>query len=176
MTGSSGSKIEAEGELKVNPAEFTPLTLEDELRVDRLWQQLLQRFYTEQQEAGLSPADATQLASSADYYIRDFVVGAMQLNLFEERTGLVRRFAGNWYIVNTLEPDAAELQRHLQGIGAFYRFLHAHQLFTAAELARIEEECSALDYYGQRIESFWAIQGDGYLAWERECSLKRGSL
>ena len=161
-----------EGELSVNPDDFLPETLEDELRVDKLCQDLLLRFYYERLESGSEPAEATQWANSADYFIRDFVVGVKQKNLFTSIAGLVRQFAGNWYIMNTMEPVAEEITAHLSGIQEFYRYLHSHQLIDDAVLKGVEQECAAVDYYLHRIESFWNIKGDGYLEWEKECSLK----
>jgi hypothetical protein len=163
---------EPAGELVVNKDDFSLGTLEDELRVDGLCRKLLERFYCRLQEEGYSPEKATLLANSADYFVRDFVVAIKGRNLFDERPGLVRQFAGNWYIVNTLEPDIAELSRHLEGAAAFYRFLRHHALISAAYLDRIEQECADTQYYAGRIESFWEIRGDGYFAWERECTLK----
>ena len=158
--------------LKVNKVDFVPNTLEDELRVDNLCKDLLHRFYNESMASGLSPEEATALASGADYFIRDFVVSIKCRSIFDERPGIVRQFAGNWYIVNTMEPVISEIEGYLAGGKAFYRFLHGHQLISLKFLQAIEAECSQLDYYQSRIESFWDITGDGYHAWERECSLK----
>jgi hypothetical protein len=158
--------------LQLNKSDFNPGTMEDELRVDGLCKDLLLRFYEETCAQGISATEATALASSADYFLRDFVVSIKQQNVFDERTGIVRQFAGNWYIVNTLEPSAAEVGRHLQGIRAFYRFLHGHGLISLNYLQAIEKECDDSDFYAARIDSFWDIQGDGYGEWERLCSLK----
>jgi len=158
--------------LKVDKKEFVPTTLEDEVRVDKLCSDLLHRFYCETMDAGLSPEDATALAGAADYFVRDFVVSIKTRSLFDERPGIVRQFAGNWYIVNTMEPLASEIEGYLAGIRAFYRFLHGHQLISLKFLQAIEAECTESDYYAARIDSFWKISGDGYLEWEKECSLK----
>ena len=158
--------------LKLDKRDFVPTTLEDELRVDKLCGDLLHRFYCESMEAGLSPEAATALAGAADYFVRDFVVSIKTRSIFDERPGIVRQFAGNWYIVNTMEPMASEIEGFLAGIRGFYRFLHGHQLISLKFLQAIEAECSQLEYYAGRIESFWDISGDGYLAWEKECSLK----
>jgi len=172
MTERYGNRGEVEGELVINKDDFRLGSLEDELRVDGLCQKLLMRFYFQLLEDGISPDQATFLASSADYFIRDFVVAIRERNIFDEHPGLVRQFAGNWYIVNTLEPNMPELSRHLEGIRAFYRFLRSRDLISAPYLGLIERECDDRDYYAGRIDSFWAITGDGYLAWERECTLK----
>lgn len=160
--------------LAVDKAAFTLLKQEDFLRVDNLCKGLLLSFYEQLQQEGLPPDEATALASSADYFIRDFVVDFKALNLFNEMLGIVRQFAGNWYIFNTLEPDIRELGCYLRGISAFFRFLHDRRLISAGYLEQIDKECADLDYYERRIESFWEIKGDGYLAWEAECSLKEG--
>jgi hypothetical protein len=66
----------------------------------------------------------------------------------------------------------AVLMRHLEAIQEFYRYLHGRHLISADELAFIEDELSRTEYYRERIESFLAITGDGYVAWEGECPLK----
>jgi hypothetical protein len=93
-------------------------------------------------------------------------------NLFDERPGIVKQFAGNWYIVNTIEPDTQQLSRHLQGIRAFYGWLCEQKLISIGYLMLLEKECGILSYYESRIEDFWKIEGDGFMEWERGCSLK----
>ena len=161
-------------ELRLNKDEFSLVTQEDYLRVDNLCKELLLRFYEQLQEDGLSPEEATVLANGADYYTRNFLVDCKGYNLFDERPGIVRQFAGNWYIVNTVEPDIRELEGMLKGIRAFYKFLSDQQLVSGVYLKKIEKECEEIAYYEGRIESFWKIEGDGFLAWERECTLKDG--
>lgn len=156
-----------------NCSDFEIATLEDELRVDALCRDLLMEFYVERLAAGLDEHDATQLANSADYFIRDYLIGFRQLNILEEASGLVRGFAGNWYIVNTLEPTAGEIAGHLRGIREFYHFLRRKGAIGDNFLAAIDRECSDLDFYTGRIESFWDIKGDGYYQWESDCSIKQ---
>jgi hypothetical protein len=172
MTGENDIRNELEGELTVNKDDFRLGTLEDELRVDNLCKKILRRFYFQLLEDGETPEKATFLANGADYFVRDFVVGYKERSIFDERPGIVRQFAGNWYIVATLEPDIAELSGHLDGIRMFYRFLRSSALIAPDYLAEIEKECLDTDYYAGRIASFWEIKGDGYVAWERECTLK----
>ena len=160
--------------MKLVSSDFEIATLEDELRVDALCRELLLAFYSERLEAGMDEHEATLLANSADYFIRDFLIGARQVNILDPGAGAVRKFAGNWYIVNTLEPESDELDVHLNGICAFYRFLADHQAISAAAFKPIERDCQDSAYYRQRIDSFWDINGDGYFAWEEECSLKNG--
>ena len=158
--------------LNVQPVDFAIATIEDEIRVDGLCRDLLMTFYEELQAEGGDPEIATELARSADYFIRDFVVGYKQWHLFDEVRSPVKPFAANWYIVNTLEPTIEELTRHLAGIRSFYRFLNLHELISGSLLKRIEAECDDHLFYEERISSFWAISGDGYYEWERSWSLR----
>jgi hypothetical protein len=158
--------------MTINKVDFKLGTLDDELRVDELCKELLMEFYNRMLADGIPPDLASRLAGSADYFIRDFVISIKGRNIFCETPGLVRQFAGNWYVVSNLEPKGEELAGHLEGIRAFYRYLHSRELISAGFLELIEAECDDLGYYSGRIDSFWAIVDDGYLAWERECSLK----
>lgn len=159
--------------MKIQPADFAITTIEDEVRVDALCRDLLMAFYDELQAEGGAPEIATELARSADYFVRDFVVGFKQWRLFDESRSPVRPFAGNWYILNTLEPDSAELAKHLAGIVAFYRFLARHDLISASFLERVEAECNNQLFYEERIRSFLDLSGgDSYYEWERACPLK----
>lgn len=153
----------------INTAAFAIATIDDEVRVDGLCRDLLLAFYEELQADGGDPQAATELARSADYFVRDFVVGFRQWHLFDESRSPVRSFAGNWYIVTTLEPTSAELALHLAGILAFYRFLARHGLISPPFLELIEAECNDHRFYEERIRSFWEITGDGYYEWERAC-------
>ncbi len=174
MSSPSCTTVDILAELGVTKDDFRLRGPGDEPRVDRLCQELLRRYYEELLRDGIPPEEATHRASGADYYLRDFVVDNRGLSVFTECRGIVRRFAGNWYIVSTLEPNLAELTLTLQGIAGFYRFLHGHGLISAAHLAQMEAECADASYYDGRIASFWALAGDGYSSWERECSLKAG--
>jgi len=172
MTEDTNHRSELDGELVINRDDFRLETLEDELRVDNLCQKILRRFYFQLLEDGVTPEKATSLASGADYFVRDFVVGFRQRSIFDEGPGIVRQFAGNWYIVNTLEPNIHQLSGHLEGIRAFFRFLQSRDLISAEYFQVIGKECADTDYYERRIDSFWEIEGDGYFAWKRECALK----
>ncbi len=158
--------------MKLTKSDFQIATLEDELRVDGLCRELLITFYHDRIESGLNEHEATLLANSADYYLRDYLIGARQLNLLESDPGVVRKFAGNWYIVTTLEPVIDEIEGHLKGIREFYRYLHNNSAIDASFFAAIEPDCADLHFYQARIDSFWDIKDDGYYQWERECSLK----
>ena len=164
----------AEGESRVNKDEFSLVTQEDFMRVDNLCKGLLMHFYERLLAQGLAPEEATLLANGADYFVRDFLVDIKGYNLFDEKPGVVRQFAGNWYIVNTLDPDILQLSKHLQGIRAFYGYLCDQKLITEDYLMILEKECGMLSFYEGRIESFWGIEGEGFSAWEMECTLKDG--
>jgi hypothetical protein len=147
--------------------------LQDEIRVDELCQRLLHCFRRELVEnEKLPPEQAGALAHGADYFLREFVIPDRRENILALRPGRVRQFAGNWYIVRNLEPNMAELGSILQGVEAFYAYLGKVGKVSAELKAAVRQECALLDYYSQRIDDFWAIEGDGYAAWERECTLK----
>jgi hypothetical protein len=152
--------------------DFAIASDEDEIRVDGLCRELLRNFHHSLLQRGTQPLEAGFLAHGADYFLRDFVVAARRMNLLDGTPGIVRRFAATWYIISTLEPDWEELAGHLEGIRELYRFLHAEKLISTSCLEEAERECADRHYYEKRISSFRDITGDGYYAWERECTLK----
>ena len=152
--------------------DFDFATIEEELRVDERCQTLLQRFYQHLQDNGMEAQDASDLAYSADYYLRDYLLDFASQNVVRPTPGIVKRFAATWFITTTLDPEMKVLDRHLRAIRHFYKFLHLLHYISAEELAFIEEEAQQTDYYQQRINDFLAIHGDGYVAWEAECPLR----
>ena len=151
---------------------FAIKDLQDEIRVDELCRRLLRFFYLDLvEESGLPPAEAGSLANGADYFLREYIIPDRRENIFDLRPGRVRQFAGNWYIIRNMEPNMAELTGILQGIEAFYRYCGKIGKSDAGLVREVEKDCRELDFYRRRIESFWAIEGDGYFAWQRECPL-----
>lgn len=144
----------------------------DELRVDRNCAELLIAFRDDLLARGTPPLEAGTLARGADYFLRDFIIDDRRRNLFAVGAREVRQFAGNWYIVRTVEPNLAELDTLLRGVASFYAFAERSGAISAEQVSAISTACADLDFYAARIESFWAISGDGYVAWERACSLK----
>lgn len=159
-------------EIEFEHDDFDFETLDDELRVDDLCRNLLRQFYTYlQQQLGLTPAKASELAYSADYYVRDYLLDFLRSNILRPEPSQLRRFAGNWYIVKNLEPEYSVLERHLMAVGAFYGFLAASGMITQEDLLSVESELSDRDYYRARIESFLKIKGEGLEAWDSDCPL-----
>lgn len=159
--------------------DFDFETLDEELRVDGLCRQLLEQFYHHLQKNGMVPDAASGLAYSADYFVRDYLLDFLRQNILRPQPGIVQYFAASWYITRTLEPEMAVLERHLEGVVAWYRFLRECHLISADELADIEQEALQRDFYRDRIERFMALVGEGYEAWDRECPLpvsERGAL
>ena len=103
--------------------------------------------------------------------MREFVIAECGDNLLRLPAGRIRQFAGHWYIVRNLEPNIEELGTILNGIAACYRILDGHGLIVPDMSAAIASECGDLGWYRQRIESFWAIEDDGYTAWRAACPL-----
>lgn len=146
--------------------------LADEIRADRLCLAMLRTFFnhlTAKRE--VSPEQAGSLCHGADYFLREFIIGDRRENLLQVTAERVEQFAGHWYIVRTLEPNMAELGSILTGIAAFYRFLADHGLVDRLQAEAIAAACAERDAYRQRIDDFWAIEADGFLAWRDEIPL-----
>ncbi|HEY3309389.1 MAG TPA: hypothetical protein VGJ93_13110 [Desulfuromonadaceae bacterium] len=159
-------------EIEFEHGDFDFDTIDEEIRVDERCQSLLKHFYQHLQSTGKTPQDASELAYCADLYLRDYLLDFACQNVARPQPGVVKRFAGAWYITHTLDPEIRLLERHLEAIREFYRFLHRQHLISKEELEFLEDESSLSDYYRQRIESFLALTGDGYIAWEAECPHK----
>jgi hypothetical protein len=168
----SGYSVSDNQEELFKKENFDVRTLEDEIRVDGLCQSLLRLYYLDLVEQGSSPETAGVLTWGADYFLREFVIPDRRENIFDLRPGRTRQFAGNWYIAKNLEPNMEELDNILRGVRAFYEYGHKGGKVSEETVGSVRRECAKLDYYRQRIEDFWAIEGDGFVAWERECSLK----
>ena len=146
--------------------QFDIASLNDEIRVDLLCVEMIRTFFaTMAQQTNLEPADVGRVCHGIDYFLREFVIAECRDNLLQLDASHVRRFAGHWYIVKNLEPNMAELTLILDGIAAFYQFLESVNLVAAEQLDKIRASCAERDFYQQRIEDFWAIEGDGFLAW-----------
>ena len=163
------STVQAEISFEHDDFEFD--SLEDELRVEGLCRQLLHQFYHHLQNNDLTPQRASELAYAVDYYVRDYLLDFLQQNILRPQPGQLRYFAASWYITRTLEPELVVLDRHLDGIIAWYRFLRELHLITADELATLEQEAAQRNYYADRIERFLSLYGEGFEAWDRECPL-----
>ncbi len=156
------------------PENFEIKDLQDEIRVDRLCSDFLRTFFLDLVErSGLSPEQASPLAYGADHFLREFVIPDRQENIFRLSPGRVRQFAGNWYIVKTMEPNMTELRGILEGTQAFYEYCHRCGLVSGEFLEDLRRDCADLDFYAARIEAFWAIEGDGYLSWDRACRIEK---
>ena len=156
----------------LNIDDFEIRTLEDEIRADQecpdLLRALFEHLITHEQ---LQPEEAGTLCAGADHFLREFVIPDCRENLFRINPERVRQFAGNWYIVKTLEPNMVELERILGGIDAFYRFAGTTGLVSCELIEKVSEHCRELDFYRQRIEDFWALTENGYHRWLRQCPL-----
>jgi hypothetical protein len=162
-----------DGDLEFRKENFDIRTLEDEIRADELSARLLRIFYLELMESdNCSPLEAGALAHGADYFLREFLIPDRRENIFSPSPGRVRQFGGNWYIIRNMEPNMTELQGILKAVEAFYGFCRRTGKVPAALAEELRRECNELDFFKSRIEDFWKIEGDGYLEWERACSLK----
>jgi hypothetical protein len=149
--------------------DFEFVTMEEELLVDERCQKILKQFYLFLQQRGMSAEQASELAFSADLYLRDYLIDFGRQNIVCPQPGIVKKFAASWFITHTLDPDIDLLGRHLTAIIELYRYLHRQHFICAAELAFLSQEAGELEYYRQRIDSFLNLAGDGFAAWDAEC-------
>lgn len=156
----------------VNIRDFDVENWQDEARVDRLCQSVLQQFHSNLlNEQKSDPLEAGLLARSADYFLREFIIGERQENIFNILPIRVRQFAGNWYIIKNMEPNMEELTNLLFGIDSFYSWATDSGLYKEQDQKEIREFCRAFDEYRDRIESFWDIT-DNYASWDSAIPLK----
>ena len=156
-----------ETEFDLDDFEFD--TMDEELLVDSRCQQFLKNFYLFLQQQGKSAELASELAFSADLYLRDYLIDFGRQNIVRPQPGVVTKFAGSWYITHTLDPEFAMLERHLTAISELYRYLHRRHLVSADELSFLLEEAGQFDFYRQRISSFMNLTGAGFVDWDAEC-------
>lgn len=154
-----------------DPVLYQIIDLATEIRADQSCAALLISFRDDLLAAGIDGSQAGSLAHGADYFLREFIIGDRRENILHLAPERVRQFAGHWYIVRTVEPNRAELTAILAGIERFYAFLAAHGKVAGELHAAVTAECRELDYYLRRIETYWAIEGDGYAAWRELCPL-----
>lgn len=147
--------------------------LESEIAADQTCLRLLQQFFQAQvEQQGIPPVQAGANARGADYFLREFIIADRRENLLLISPVRVRQFAGNWYIISNLEPDMSELVPILNGVATLYRYLAGTGHVSSEQAGQIELACGDHDYYARRIEEFWAIQGDGFQAWNDACPVK----
>ncbi len=145
-------------------------TLADEIRADLACKELLKHFHQDLlSEKQLPPLEAGLRAAGADYFLRDYLIDHCRMNIFHFSARQIKGFAGNWYIISTLEPNLVELENILLGIRDFYLFCSARKLSAPEQHDDIEQVCTDLSYYRQRIDNFHALSGDGFSDWNRLC-------
>ena len=155
------------------PETFDIHSLEDEINADERCGQLLVEFLRHLvKNLDLPPEKASSMVRGTDYFLRDYVISFCRENIFSLRPGQVRKFGGNWYIVRNLEPNFSELESILGGIKAFYRWAQSIGWISPLLADQIDSECALGNFFKKRIQSFWAIEGDGFRQWDLECSLK----
>jgi len=153
-------------------AAFNIDDLDSEIRVDRLTVALVKTFFLALTENEDLPAiEAGELCHGVDYFLREFIIGERQENLFQIDPDRIRQFAGHWYIIRTAEPNMSELALILAGVNLFYQFLTLAEQIKPTTAEAITQACGDITYYQQRIEDFWAIEDDGYTAWQAACPL-----
>ncbi|MFZ4855720.1 MAG: hypothetical protein ACOYL3_04925 [Desulfuromonadaceae bacterium] len=156
-------------EIEFEHEDFEFETLDEELLVDGRCQQILKQFYLFLQQQGMAPEQASELAFSADLYLRDYLIDFGRQNIVRPQPGIVTKFAASWFITHTLDPEIELLECHLTAITELYRYMHRQHLISAAELAFLLHEAGESEYFRLRIESFLNLTGAGFAAWDAEC-------
>ena len=156
-------------EIEFEHDDFEFDTIDEELLVDERCQQILKQFYLYLQQQGMAAEKASELAFSADLYLRDYLIDFGRQNIVRPRPGIVTTFAGSWFITHTLDPEFAALECHLTALTELYCYLHRRHLISADERTFLLAEAAQLEYYRLRIESFRNLSGDGFVAWDAEC-------
>ena len=156
-------------EIEFDQDDFYFETIDEELLVDGRCQQILKQFYLFLQQQGMNAEQASDLAFSADLYLRDYLIDFGRQNIVRPLPGIITKFAGSWYITHTLDPEFIVLERHLTALSELYRYMHRQHLISAYELAFLLKEAGQLDFYRQRIDSFLNLSGDGFVTWDGEC-------
>jgi hypothetical protein len=154
----------------LDPTAYNVDSLEDEIRVDHLCAELLRKFCLDLVASDdASPEEASDLGRGAAYFLCEFIVPHCLENIFHIDPIRVRQFAGNWYIVNNLEPNMVELTAMLTGVMAFYHYCAQLGKIEDETYEKIAEQCRQLDFYRQRVETFLDIKDDGFYAWNEAC-------
>lgn len=159
-------------EIEFEHDDFEFCTIDEELLVDQRCQQLLNRFYLYLQQRGMSAERASDMAFSADLYLRDYLLDFGRQNVVRPQPGIITRFAASWFITHTLDPEFSMLEQHLKGIVEFYSYVRHQHLISEDELVFLEREAGDVEFYKARIDSFLDISGDGFFAWDQECPAK----
>ncbi len=159
-------------EIEFEHDDFEFDTIDEELLVDERCQQILKQFYLFLQQQGMAAEQASELAFSADLYLRDYLIDFGRQNIVRPQQGIVTTFAGSWFITHTLDPDIVMLERHLTAISELYKYMHRQHLISAEELSFLLEEAEQLEFYRQRIDSFLNLTGDGFVAWDAGCQAR----
>lgn len=147
--------------------------LDDEIRADRLCQKLLKNYLQYLvNDLKMEALDAGTYARAADYFLRDYLIDQCRENIFSINSEHITAFAGNWYIVSTLEPNWVELESLLEGIQSFYSFCSDKKLIDPSTLDTVSVVCANRSYYQQRIESFYRLQDDEFFNWNEGCPLR----
>lgn len=156
----------------VNISDYNIDSLESEIRADRYCSQLLKHFHQWLlNDKKYEALEAGKLAAGADYFLREFLVGARRQNIFNATAEQLRQFGGNWYIISNLEPNIPELKPMLLGAADFYAYAAEQKLVnieTADAFATVAQETG---YFQTRIDEFYQLVDDGYKAWDQACPL-----
>lgn len=148
--------------------EYTLRGPHDFVRLDRLCAELLGRFFQwlQSDETGkIPPEEAGLLAHAADRYLRDFVVDIKETGPADEDPTLGRQYVSNWYIIHTLSPSHAEIERILKALRHLYRFLARERIVSPEAARAARDNLGNEQFFHDRLEDFWELTPEAIPAW-----------
>ncbi|TAL16937.1 hypothetical protein EPN96_07090 [bacterium] len=113
----------------------------------------------------LADQKASDLAHKADRYLRDFVVDILELAPEKSDAETVRKYLGNWYIINTLGPTLEELDLIGESLRLFHQWAALRGIIGKDTEAGVIAALSKMDFFHGRLESFWSLRPEGITGW-----------
>jgi len=149
------------------PAE-EPGLYADFLARDRRCAEMLRAFHgwLKTPEGGaLEPLHAGAMAHAADRYLRDFLADIGEEEPEGSNLAWVRRYLGNWYIIHTLEPSAAEIDVIAEALTRLHDFAAKTRRIPASDAREVEEALADPSFFVARLDAFFALTPERISAW-----------
>jgi hypothetical protein len=156
----------------------SPVVFEEFIARDRYAAALLRRFFvwmTAPEGGGLDPLTAGTFAHDADRYLRDFVVDLLEHPPERSGDGVVRSYLGNWYIIHTLEPSHAEIDRIAGALRLLHRWAAEAGVVSTETARKVEDALRDPSFFHDRLDAFWDLTPERIAAW-RDVDDYRGRI
>lgn len=133
------------------------------------------KWLTDAEGGMLEVAKASPLAHDGDRYLRDFLVEIMETRPGGSTPETVSIYLGNWYVINTLEPSHAEIDRIAIALTLLHGYMADNGKISGEMAKKVAGLLSDTAFFHQRLEEFWALTPEKITAW-REISDYRKPL